>query len=89
MGFGLVIGFIEHFHIVTASIYSAIANSHTLKFTKVRTKSFQSAISSPVLPGNEYQQCSLIPCSSSYQLATVPQITHSLTYQRNKSTPPH
>jgi hypothetical protein len=33
MGFGIVIGFIEPLQIVTASNYSAVANSHTLQFT--------------------------------------------------------
>jgi hypothetical protein len=33
MGFGLVIGFIEHLEIVIANNYSTIPNSHTLQFT--------------------------------------------------------
>jgi hypothetical protein len=41
MGFGLVIGFIEHLQIVTTSNYSAITNSHTLQFTTEHTKSSQ------------------------------------------------
>jgi hypothetical protein len=49
MGLGSVIGFTEHFQIITTSNYSAIANSHTLQFTTTRTKSSQSAVSSPVL----------------------------------------
>jgi hypothetical protein len=48
-GFGLVIGFTEQLQIVTTSNYSAIANSHTLKFTTARTKSSQSAVSLPVV----------------------------------------
>jgi hypothetical protein len=48
-GFGLVIGFIDHLQIVTTSNYSVIANSHTLQFTTARAKSFQSAMSSPVV----------------------------------------
>jgi hypothetical protein len=48
MGFGLIIGFIDHLQIVTASNYSAVANSHTLRFTTARSKSCQSAVSSPV-----------------------------------------
>jgi hypothetical protein len=43
-GRGLIIGFIEHLQIVNRSNYSAIANSHTLRFTTVRTKSFQSSL---------------------------------------------
>jgi hypothetical protein len=48
MGFGLVIGFIEHLQIVTTSNYRAIASSHTLQFTRARNKSSQSAVFSPV-----------------------------------------
>jgi hypothetical protein len=44
MGFGLVIGFIKTFQIVTTIDYSAIANLHILQFTRVRTKSFQCAV---------------------------------------------
>jgi hypothetical protein len=44
LGFGLLIGFIEHLHIVTASNYSANANSHTLQFTTASMKSSQSAV---------------------------------------------
>jgi hypothetical protein len=50
MGFGLVIGFIEHLQIVTTSNYSAIANSRTLQFTTARTVCTLSALSSPVVP---------------------------------------
>jgi hypothetical protein len=49
MGFGLVIGFIEHLQIVTTSNCSAIANSHILNFTTAGTKSSQSAESSPIV----------------------------------------
>jgi hypothetical protein len=49
MGFGLVIGFIEHLQIVTTSNYSAIDNLHNLQFTTACTKSPQSAVSSPVV----------------------------------------
>jgi hypothetical protein len=48
-GFGLVIGFIEYLHIITTSNYNANANSHNLQFTTARIKSFQVAVSSPVV----------------------------------------
>jgi hypothetical protein len=48
-GFRLVIGFIDHLQIVTTSNYSAIANSRTLQSTTTRTKSSQSAMSTPVV----------------------------------------
>jgi hypothetical protein len=49
MGFGLVIGFTDHFQIVTTSNDRAIANSHTLQLTTARTKSFQFAVLSTVV----------------------------------------
>jgi hypothetical protein len=49
MGFGLIIVFLEHLQIVTTSNCSTIANSHTPKFTTARTKSSESAVSSPVV----------------------------------------
>jgi hypothetical protein len=36
--------------LVTTLNYSAIVNLHTLQITTARTKSFQSAVSSPVVP---------------------------------------
>jgi hypothetical protein len=39
MGFGLVIGFIEHLQIVS-KVTSTITNSHTLQFTTAHTKVF-------------------------------------------------
>jgi hypothetical protein len=48
-GFGLVIRFIEHLKIITTSNYRANANSHVLQFITARTKSAQSAASSPVV----------------------------------------
>jgi hypothetical protein len=49
MRFGLVLGFIEHLQIVTASSFSIVINSHTLQFTTACTKSSQSDVSSPVI----------------------------------------
>jgi hypothetical protein len=51
MGFGLVIGFIEHLHtqLVATSTYSAIAYAHTQQFTTARSKSSQSVVSSLVV----------------------------------------
>jgi hypothetical protein len=45
-GFGLEIGFIDHFNIrlVSTLNYSAIANFHTLRITTAHAKSFQSAV---------------------------------------------
>jgi hypothetical protein len=48
MGFGLVIGFIEHLQIVTTCNYSVVARSHIMQFTTARTESSQCAVSSPV-----------------------------------------
>jgi hypothetical protein len=49
VGFGLVVGFIEHLQIITTNNYSAVTNSHTIQFTMACTKSSQSAVSSPVI----------------------------------------
>jgi hypothetical protein len=48
----LIIGFIDHFNIplVTTLNYSAIADLHTLQFTTAYAKTFQSAVSSTVVP---------------------------------------
>jgi hypothetical protein len=48
-GFGLVIGYVEHLHVVTTSNYSAAVKLHSLQFTRARTESSQSAVSSPVV----------------------------------------
>jgi hypothetical protein len=48
-GFGFLIGFTEHLQIVTTSNYSYTTNSHSLQYTTARTKSSQSAVSSPVV----------------------------------------
>jgi hypothetical protein len=44
MGFGFVIGFIDHLQIITTSNCSAVTNSRTLQFTTARIKSSQSAV---------------------------------------------
>jgi hypothetical protein len=51
-GFGLEIGFIDHFHsrLVTTLNYNAITEFRTLQITAAHTKSFQSAVSSRVVP---------------------------------------
>jgi hypothetical protein len=49
-GFGLEIGFIDHFNtrLMTTLNYSAIADFHTLQITTAHAKSFQSVVSAPV-----------------------------------------
>jgi hypothetical protein len=51
-GFTLDIGFIGQFNtqLVTKLNYSAVTNPHTLQITTAHAKSFQSAVSSPVVP---------------------------------------
>jgi ethanolamine utilization microcompartment shell protein EutS len=51
-GFGFEIGFIDHFstQLVTTLNYGAIADHHTLQITVADAESFQSAVSSPVVP---------------------------------------
>jgi hypothetical protein len=51
-GFGLGIGFIDDFNtrFVTTLNYSATANFHILQMTTAHAKSFQSAVSSSVVP---------------------------------------
>jgi hypothetical protein len=48
-GFGLDIGFTDHLQVVTTNNYSTIANFHTLQVTAAHAKSFQVAVSSPVV----------------------------------------
>jgi hypothetical protein len=49
MGFGLVIGFIAYWKLITTINDSAIADSHSLQFTTACTKPSQSAMSPPVV----------------------------------------
>jgi hypothetical protein len=72
-GFGLGIGFIDHFNtrLVTTLTYSAIADLHTLQITTAHAKPFQSAESSSVVPWLrllivEFLQ---LPCSFHFPLA--------------------
>jgi hypothetical protein len=52
MGFGLEIGFMDHFdtRLVTTINYSAIADLHILQITTAHANSFHSAVFSPVFP---------------------------------------
>jgi hypothetical protein len=70
-GFGLVIGFIGNLQLVITSNYSALPNSRTLQFTAAFAKSPRSAVSSPVVPGNGFQQYPLLPLlPAGYHLTT-------------------
>jgi hypothetical protein len=71
MGFGLVIRFIDHLHIVTLSNYSASANSHTLQFTTAHTKSPQFVFISRFL----VMDSNNVLCLCHYWLVNVSQLT--------------
>jgi hypothetical protein len=96
IGLWLVIGFIDHLQIVTTSILSAIANSHTLQFTTASAKSFQSAVSSRVVARQRLPTADIpltlgsrtIPVlhlpasnSNSSQRLNYSSLTNSLTHQ--------
>jgi hypothetical protein len=74
-GSGLVIEFFAHLQIVTTSNSSATTNSHTQQFTRARTKSSQSALSSPVLSGSGFQR-------RTFPFLWVPELSPCLSYQR-------
>jgi hypothetical protein len=83
-GLDLVVGFIEHLQIVTKNIYSAITNSHKHTHTHTYCSSLPQVLSfvsllytylHQSLPDDVSQQCPLNPCSGSYRLTTVPQLT--------------
>jgi hypothetical protein len=66
------------------TITSAITNSHTLQFTTARTKSSQSAVSSPVVAWWRIEQYPLLPFPPYYRLATALQLTHSKSKSKSK-----
>jgi hypothetical protein len=74
MGFGLVIGFIEHLQSVTINSYSAIANSHSAIHYNTRL-SLLRLLYVHQLSGNNFQQYPMLLCSCSYWLATFPQLS--------------
>jgi hypothetical protein len=45
MGFGLLIGYIDHLHVITTNNYNTNADFHTLPISPAHDKSFQSALS--------------------------------------------
>jgi hypothetical protein len=72
MGFGFVIGFIDHLQIATTSNYNALANSCPRHLTTAHTKSSQIVYTSLFLvmdPNN-------ILCLCPYWLTNIPQLTH-------------
>jgi hypothetical protein len=72
----LVIGFAEHLEIVT-TVTIALSLTHTLCSSLQQVLSLLSLLClHQSLPGDGSQQCPLLPCSSSYRLANVPQLTH-------------
>jgi hypothetical protein len=72
-GFGLDIGFIDHFNIqlVITFNYSAIADFHTLEFTRAYAKSSpaRSVFTSSCLVEALTMDISLLPCSSRLRMA--------------------
>jgi hypothetical protein len=70
-GFGLVTGFTEHLQIVT----TALSLIHLLCSSIQHVISLLSLLCHQLLPGDESEQCSLRPCSCSYRLATLSQLT--------------
>jgi hypothetical protein len=103
MGFGLEIGFIEHLQIIDTSNYSSVANWDTLQFTPTHTKSYNSAVFSPVIAwwqlpmadvpltlGSRTVPLSQLPdcnSNSSQGLNSSSSLTHSMT--TNELTPLH
>jgi hypothetical protein len=73
----MVTGFIELLETVTASNYSAIANSHNPQFITARTNSYQSAVPSPVIAWQRLPMPQLpqFLCSRPYWPATASHLT--------------
>jgi hypothetical protein len=69
----IVIGFFEYLVIVTTDNGSAVANSHSAIHCS-RLLSLDSLLCVHRLSANGFQQCPLLPCSRSYQLATFPKL---------------
>jgi hypothetical protein len=82
MGFGLVIGFIEHLQMETTSNYNALANSCTPLLTTTHTKYSQSVFTSRFL----VTDTSNVLCLRPYWLANVPQLTHCQSQSQNYFT---
>jgi hypothetical protein len=92
-GFWSVNKYTEHLQIVTTSNYSAFATSYTLQFTLARAKSSKSSVSLPVVAwwwiGRIHHQGTtgfLFPCSPSYRLATVPQLSRHGPHRKHRSS---
>jgi hypothetical protein len=73
-GFGWVVGFIEFLQIVTTRNYSAVASSLCSSLEHVLGLLILLCLHQS-LSGDRSQQWAVLPCSLSYRLATVPQIT--------------
>jgi hypothetical protein len=92
MGFGLVIGFVEHLQIVTTSNYSSNANSLPQQFTTARTRfsvccvftsrclvtipTMSSASVLTLIPGGDYPTSNSFRITVSLRLAVYRQSVH-------------
>jgi hypothetical protein len=65
------------------SIYTAVANTHTLQFTTALLNSLTMPCSHQSLPVDGSQQSPLLPSSCSYRLETFPKISHCSNYTLN------
>jgi hypothetical protein len=73
MGFGLVIGFLEHLQIVTAGNYGAIANSHSAVHYSTHLSLLTLLCLHQSLSGNGFQW-------RTFPLLWVPEISPCLSY---------